>query len=110
MRFNLLVSILIALPTPFSILHSAATLAQSTETIKVYGSPWGVSTRYIGAVEGNVNFDIADLKDLGINTYRIYGGMSRWEAQDDDKVYGWPSITQIKADPNIINWLGGTKR
>ncbi|MBV9385189.1 MAG: hypothetical protein JOZ78_02050 [Chroococcidiopsidaceae cyanobacterium CP_BM_ER_R8_30] len=78
--------------------------AKNIETIKVYGTPWGISTRYIGAVEGNRNFDIADLQDLGINTYRIYGGMSRWEAKDDDGVYGWPSIAAIKANPNIINW------
>ncbi|MEG4074877.1 hypothetical protein QUA30_19640 [Microcoleus sp. Pol14C2] len=60
-----------------------------------------VSTRYIGAVEGNINFDIKDLQDLGINTYRIYGGMSRWEAEDDDGKYGWPSLDEIKTNPNI---------
>lgn len=73
-------------------------------TIKVYDLSIGTSTRYIGAVEGNVNFDRADLQDLGINTYRIYGGMSRWESQDDDGIYGSPSIAEIKANPNVINW------
>ena len=80
------------------------TFAQNIETIKFSGKAAGVSTRYIGAVEGNINFDIKDLQDLGINTYRIYGGMSRWEAEDDDGKYGWPSIDEIKANPNIINW------
>lgn len=64
----------------------------------------GRSTQYIGAVEGNIAFDPADLEDSGINTYRIYGGMSRWESNDDDKVYGWPSIAEIKADPDLIPW------
>ena len=80
------------------------TFAQNIETIIFSGNAAGVSTRYIGAVEGNINFDIKDLQDLGINTYRIYGGMSRWEAEDDDGKYGWPSIDEIKANPNIINW------
>jgi hypothetical protein len=65
---------------------------QNIETIKISGTAAGVSTRHIGAVEGNINFDIKDLQDLGINTYRIYGGMSRWEPEDDDGKYGWPEI------------------
>lgn len=88
----------------FPLLSSSITFAQSIETLKVDSQPFGVSTRYIGAVEGNVNFNIKDLQDLGINTYRIYGGMARWEAQDDDGRYGWPSIAEIKANPNVINW------
>jgi hypothetical protein len=75
-----------------------------TTIIKVYDRPIGISTRYIGACEGNVRFDLADLMDLRLNTYRIYGGMSRWEPQDDDGRYGYPSIAQIKANPNIIPW------
>lgn len=58
----------------------------------------------MGAVEGSANFNIRDLKDLGVNTYRIYGGMSRWEAQDDDGRYGRPSIAEIKANPQVVNW------
>lgn len=73
-------------------------------TLTVYDDVLGVSTRHIGACEGNVNFDPADLSDLGINTYRIYGGMSRWEPEDDDGVYGSPSIAEIKANPNMIPW------
>jgi hypothetical protein len=73
-------------------------------TLTVNGNQWGQSTCYIGAVEGSSRFNIADLEDLGINTYRIFGGMPRWEPQDDDGKYGSPSIDQIKADPNIINW------
>ena len=81
-----------------------AIFAQNAAAIKISGSAAGVSTRYIGAVEGNINFDLKDLQDLGINTYRIYGGMSRWEREDDDGKYGWPSIDEIKINPNIINW------
>lgn len=73
-------------------------------TLTVYDDVLGVSTRYIGACEGNVRFDGADLADLGINTYRIYGGMSRWEPDDDDGQYGYPSIEQIKANPGLIKW------
>ncbi|NET38797.1 MAG: hypothetical protein F6K19_43590 [Cyanothece sp. SIO1E1] len=76
----------------------------SVITIKIYASRIGVSTRHIGACEGNINFDLADMIDLGINTYRIYGGMSRWELDDDDGVYGLPTIAQIKENPDLIPW------
>lgn len=72
--------------------------------VKIYSSVIGTSTRYIGACEGNVDFNGADLTDLGLNTYRIYGGMSRWEPEDDDGIYGLPTIAQIKANPNVIPW------
>lgn len=81
-----------------------ARAASASATIAVSGTQWGVSTAYIGATEGNVRFNTADMTDLGINTYRIYGGMSRWEWQDPYSVYGTPTIDQIKADPNVINW------
>jgi hypothetical protein len=77
---------------------------RTTATLSVDGSQWGVSTCYIGAVEGSSRFNIADLQDLGINTYHLYGGMSRWEAQNDSGIYGVPTINQIKADPSVINW------
>ena len=99
---NLFFGILIAIS--LELFSGTTGFAQNIETIKISGTPAGVSTRYIGAVEGNINFDLKDLQDLGINTYRIYGGMSRWEPEDDDGKYGWPSIDQIKANSNIINW------
>ena len=64
----------------------------------------GVTSCFIGATEGNVRFDPADLRDLGLNTYRVYGGMSRWEAHDDDGAYGLPTIDEIKADPAVVPW------
>lgn len=96
-------SSLLALPVAVGILVTGV-LAQTPATLTVSGTPWGVSTCYIGATEGNVRFNIADLQDAGMNTYRIYGGMSRWEAQDDDGVFGSPTIAQIKANPAVINW------
>jgi hypothetical protein len=72
--------------------------------IKIDRTVVGASTYYIGVCEGNVDFDEADITDLGINTYRIYGGMSRWEAEDDDGRYGLPTIAQIKANPAVISW------
>ena len=76
----------------------------SVAVLVVSGAQWGVSTCFIGATEGNVRFDPADIAGAGMNTYRIYGGMSRWEQVDDDGVYGSPSIAEIKADPNVVNW------
>src|SRR3954454_22278558 len=76
----------------------------ASATLTVAATSWGTSTCYIGATEGNVRFNIADLQDAGINTYRVYGGMQRWEQQDDDGVFGSPSIAQIKANVNAINW------
>ena len=99
---NLLLCLRIALS--LELFSGTTSFPQNIETIKISGTAAGVSTRYIGAVEGNINFDIKDLQDLGINTYRIYGGMSRWEPEDDDGKYGWPEIAQIKANPNMINW------
>jgi len=82
----------------------SVTTSAMPNTITVSGQQWGKSTCFIGATEGSSRFDIADLEDLGINTYHIYGGMSRWEAQDDSSVYGYPTISQIKANPNALNW------
>src|SRR5579859_4061111 len=73
-------------------------------TLSVSGTQWGMSTCYIGAAEGSSRFSITDLQDLGINTYRIYGGMNRWEAHDDGSAYGLPTIAQIQRNPNVINW------
>lgn len=72
--------------------------------ITVSGTQWGVSSADIGGVEGDVRFNIADLQAAGITTYHLYGGMSRWEAVDDDGVYGSPDIPTIKANVNSINW------
>ncbi len=83
---------------------SAASFISNATTIKIYATPLGASTRYIGACEGDMGFSRADLIDLNLNTYRIYGGMSRWEMEDDDGTYGSPSIEQIKANPNLVNW------
>jgi hypothetical protein len=90
--------------TAMSIRTPTQARAATTQTVVVSGTQSGVSPAYIGATEGNVRFDVADMQDAGINTYRIYGGMSRWEWQDDSNVYGSPTIDQIKANPDVINW------
>jgi hypothetical protein len=82
----------------------AAAAPPGSQTVTVSGSQWGVSTCSIGATEGNVRFNVSDLTDAGITTYRVYGGMQRWEAQDDDGVYGSPTIAEIKANPSVVNW------
>jgi len=73
-------------------------------TITVSSAPWGKSTQYIGANEGDQYFNAADLKDLGINTYRIYGSVARWEPQPDSGTVGLPTKAQIKANPDAVNW------
>lgn len=101
---KLTLHLLLGFAIAISLLNHQPTFARDSPTIQVSATPWGISTRYIGACEGSVNFDVSDLQDLGMNTYRIYGGMARWEAEDDDGAYGWPSIAEIKANPDIINW------
>ena len=99
-------------PTPTSVssvstkLSPTPTSVQQTmpATLRVAGTQWGVSTCSIGATEGSSRFSLSDLQDLGINTYRIYGGMARWEAHDDSPTYGLPTIAQMKQNPNVINW------
>ena len=78
--------------------------ANGIDTISVSGTPWGVSSELFGACEGSTNFNINDLTDLGINNYRVWGSMARWEWEDDDGVYGSPTIAEIKANPDVINW------
>lgn len=91
-------------PSPSGPPPSSPSPSPSSNTITVSGTQWGLTTANIGVTEGNVDFNINDFIDCGVNTYRIYGGMSRWEAQDDDGVFGSPSIAEIKANPAIVNW------
>src|SRR3954463_8503315 len=83
----------------FESLEHRRMLANTPLTITVEPQQWGISTKFIGAGEGSGRFNVNDLTDMGANTYRIYGGMSRWERTDDDGVYGSPSIAQIQANP-----------
>src|SRR5215471_4188139 len=73
-------------------------------TLTVSGTQWGITSQNLGANEGSSQFNINDLVDLGINTYRMYGGMSRWEPTDAESTYGSPTIAQIEANPAVINW------
>jgi hypothetical protein len=87
-------------------------------TLTVHDAVLGQTTTYIGATEGGY-FDIADLNDCGINTYRIWIGMSDVEYCDDDDSrgsyewectqtgnlnYGTPTSAAIKADTDVISW------
>jgi len=76
----------------------------SSGTLTVSGTQSGVTSQYLGANEGSSQFNINDLLDLGINSYRLYGGMSRWEPTNAESTYGSPSIAQIEANPAVINW------
>ncbi len=57
-------------------------------TLTASGTQWGQTFQYLGANEGSSQFNINDLLDLGINPYRIYGGMSRWEPTSAEATYG----------------------
>lgn len=102
---GILLLVLACTPAPPAEGPRTATMATGPlPDVVVSGRQWGQSTCFIGATEGSSNFSLSDLRDLGINAYHIYGGMSRWEAQDDSRVYGLPTIDQIKAHPESINW------
>lgn len=75
-----------------------------TGTLTASATQVGVTSQFLGANEGSSQFNINDLLDLGINSYRIYGGMSRWEPTNAETTYGSPSIAQIQANPSVINW------
>ncbi len=88
------------------ILIVASTLQSATITIT--DSVIANTQNYIGTVEGG-HFNIHDLLDCGINSIRLYGDMVRLEPEDDNIIYGSPSIDSIKADyasgfSNTIPW------
>lgn len=71
----------------------------STLAVKVRGPSSGQSIRYIGANDANsvrTNINISDIKALGITTYRIHGGMEAFEPEDDNSVFGLPTIATMK--------------
>lgn len=74
-------------------------------TVVVAESPSGVSVEDIGVVGLTTHrFDISDLVDLGVTNYRLYAPVQTWEPTDDNGTYGSPSIDEIKANANVINW------
>jgi hypothetical protein len=42
-----------------------------TGTLTVSGTQWGVTSQFLGVNEGSSQFNINDLVNLGINSYRI---------------------------------------
>jgi hypothetical protein len=103
----LLCVVLATLRLPHSLAESA--------TITVSDTVLGKTTTYIGATEGGV-FNISDLTNLGINTYRMWTKMDELEWWDDDDALaylcneiGTPISTTIKLDQtsgftNTIPW------
>jgi hypothetical protein len=85
-------------------LMAGVTEAATDATLSVSGDQWGISTEHIGAGEGDGRFEVSDFADSGLNTFRIYCDVSRFEWADDDGVYGSPSIAEIKADPDEVPW------
>jgi hypothetical protein len=77
-----------------------------TGTLTVSGTQLGVTSQYLGANEGSSQFNINDLVDLGINSYRMYGGMSRWEPTNDSSTYGSPISPAItRCESRRARWL-----
>ncbi|MGQ9779458.1 MAG: hypothetical protein ACUVRM_06230 [Bacillota bacterium] len=95
---------ILTLVTLVTMIMSLTIVHAGSYTITVTGAPDGLTELSIGAVEGNSRFNVAELVDVGFKNYRIYAGMSRLEPEDDDGVYGSPSIAEIKANPGIIPW------
>jgi len=97
--------------------HIATAPKPPDVTITVADSVLGRTTSYIGATEAYV-FDIDDLLDLGVNTYRMWTKMAELEWWDDDDavwgdygetMIGTPSIQSIRDDAandftNTVPW------
>jgi hypothetical protein len=84
---------------------AAVAAGGSAYTVTVSSTTDGTTESTIGANEGCARFDVDDLVDAGFTNYRIYAGMSRLEPQDDDGVFGSPSIAQIESGgPSTIDW------
>jgi hypothetical protein len=98
-------------------MSSPAPALSQDVSVTVSQTVLGQTTQYIGATEGGY-FDVDDLLDCGINTYRIWIGMSDVEYCDDDDPrgyvwecdragntqYGLPISDTIKAHPEVIDW------
>jgi len=102
-----------AMASLFAVLFTISFLAiyafAGTGTLTASGTQWGVTSQYLGANAGSPQFNINDLVDLAINSYRIYGGMSRWEPTNAESTYGSPNIAHIEANPGVINYLAQCK-
>ncbi|MDQ3458270.1 MAG: hypothetical protein M3498_03040 [Deinococcota bacterium] len=83
--------------------------------VRIAGSPSGLSIKHIGAnadVFNNDSFDIEDVRELGLTSYRYFGGMEEFEPTDDNGVYGSPSMAEMRqilsSDPSrageFVNW------
>ncbi len=82
------------------LLPGAAGFAQTPATVTVSGTPSGVSTRYMGLQGGDspsaqVFIDAVD--DLGLNAFRFFSNMNRYEPEDDVPGYGYPTREQLLA-------------
>jgi len=73
-------------------------------SITVNGTQIGITQQLIGANEGSGRYNISEITELGLKNYRMYGGTGRYEPVDDNGAYGSPSIDEIKANVNAINW------
>ncbi len=97
------------------LLPGGASFAQTPATVTVSGTPAGTSTRYMGLQGGDspsAAVFIEALDDLGLNAFRFFTTMNRYEPEDDVPGYGYPTRAQLlAADPadllgtdSLINW------
>jgi hypothetical protein len=71
-------------------------VAATALTVKVSKPSSGRSIRYIGVNYGSALPQVNDLRELGVTSYRLLGGMARFEPADDDGKYGLPTISDMK--------------
>ncbi|MDQ3458129.1 MAG: hypothetical protein M3498_02305 [Deinococcota bacterium] len=77
-------------------------------SVKISGKSSGKSSQYIGANGGgSLPPRVSDIRDLGLNTYRLWGGMQTFEPTDDDGKYGSPTMSDMKrvlaGNPSRVN-------
>ncbi|MBD0254337.1 MAG: DNRLRE domain-containing protein [Cytophagales bacterium] len=82
------------------LLKAVVSFAQTAATVTVSSTQAGTSTRYMGVqgsnAPGETNFTTA-ITDLGVNTFRYFTTMDRYEPGDDVAGYGYPTKTQLLA-------------
>ncbi|MBD0256025.1 MAG: DNRLRE domain-containing protein, partial [Cytophagales bacterium] len=89
--------------------------AQAPATVAVSGTQAGISTRYMGMQGGDspsATAFIDAVDDLGLNAFRFFTTMNRYEPEDDVPGYGYPTREQLlAADPSdllgtntLIDW------
>ena len=82
------------------LLPGAASVAQTPATVTVSGTQAGISTKFMGMQGGDspsAEAFIDAVDDLGLNAFRFFTTMNRYEPEDDVPGYGYPTREQLLA-------------